>query len=409
MRSERFDFHGHDGDALAGRLDLPDGPPLGFALFAHCFSCSKDLHASRRVAAALAGRGWGVLRFDFTGLGGSGGDFANTSFSSNVADLITAAEAMARAGRPVSLLVGHSLGGAAVLAAARRLSQVAAVATIAAPSDVAHVLGQLGSDLETVEREGEAQVTLAGRPFRLRRDFVEDARRQRLAQAVRELRRPLMILHSPTDALVDVDHARRLYEGARQPKSFVSLDGASHLLDDPEDAEFAAGVIAAWAGRYLPPPAADPWPESPPGGGAARALDPAPFRLAVASGAHRMLADEPEAQGGADAGPSPYDFLAIALAACTAMTLRLYAARKGWELGALEVSVTHDKVHADDCGACVDLGLEGKVDRFARVIHVGADIPQEVRDRLVEIAGKCPVHRTLEARAAVETQVATRV
>ena len=253
MPTERLDFEGHAGTPLSARLDLPDGPPHAHALFAHCFTCSKDLKATRRVSEAMVAKGFGVLRFDFTGLGGSDGDFGNTTFATNVEDLRRAAAHLRATGRRVSLLVGHSLGGAAVIAAAADLPEVRAVATIGAPADVAHVLHNFGCALETLERDGEAEVTLGGRAFRMRRGFVEDARRHRLTDAVRALRRPLMILHAPADATVGVEAARRLFEAARHPKSFVSLGDASHLLDDPRDAAFAGAVIAEWAARVADP------------------------------------------------------------------------------------------------------------------------------------------------------------
>jgi putative redox protein len=342
-----------------------------------------------------------VLRFDFTGLGASEGEFANTDFSSNVADLVAAAAHLRATRAAPQLLVGHSLGGAAVLAAAREILELRAVATINAPADAAHVLKNFAADLGEIEATGAAQVTLAGRRFTIRREFLDDVRDTRIGECVAGLRRPLMVMHAPRDATVGIDNARAIFEAAKHPKSFVSLDGADHLLTRHEDAVYAAEVLAAWASRYL-----DPAPVAHSNLVEVRETGAGRFQQAVSSGKHALLADEPEdVPGGGDTGPNPYDFLAIALGACTAMTLRMYAERKQLGLGRISVTVDHAKVHAEDCADCGE-GRVGRVDRFERVISVEGGVAPDLRERLVAIAGKCPVHRTLEASSAVVTRLA---
>lgn len=403
MREEEIRFRGDLGE-LAGRVRRPAGPARGWALFAHCFTCGKDGLAARRIAAGLAAAGVGVLRFDFTGLGSSAGEFANSTFSSNVADLVSAADYLRRTYTAPALLIGHSLGGAAVLAAAADIPEARAVVTIGAPADVGHVLHLLGSSLEQIRADGEAEVTLAGRPFRIRRSFVEDAEGQRLEAHVRSLGRALLVMHAPRDDTVGIDNASRIFLAARHPKSFVSLDEADHLLTDKAAAAYAAEVIVAWASRYLPAPTSEPAGHE---HVLVRETGNGKFQTTVVSGRHRLLADEPAAVGGDDTGPNPYDFLSIALGACTAMTLRVYAEHKKLDLGRVAVEVRHGKVaaeHCADCGHAAD-GRTGKVDRFERVIAVEGGADETLAAKLAEIAGKCPVHRTLEASSAVVTRV----
>ncbi|MDN2567725.1 bifunctional alpha/beta hydrolase/OsmC family protein [Aquibium sp. A9E412] len=405
VRTQRLDFPGHSGARLSARLDLPNGPLRGYALFAHCFTCSKDVLAARRIAADLAREGLAVLRFDFTGLGSSEGEFASTDFSSNVGDLVSAADHLRDNFGPPSVLIGHSLGGAAVLAAADRIPEVKAVVTIGAPADTAHVLKNFGSSLEAIERDAEAEVELAGRRFRITRQFVEDVRGRNLEAAIKALRKPLLILHSPLDETVGIDNATAIFVAARHPKSFVSLDKADHLLTRPEDAAFAARVISGWLSRYL----AGDAPQGEEAIEHVRVMETGQgkFQNAVQAGRHRLFADEPESVGGFDSGPSPYDFLSIALGACTAMTLRMYADHKKLELGRVSVDVSHAKMHARDCEDCTDEQRAGggRIDRFDRVIAVEGAISEALRDKLVEIAGKCPVHRTLESASTVKTSV----
>jgi uncharacterized OsmC-like protein/alpha/beta superfamily hydrolase len=409
-RIERVTFRGSRGADLAARLDLPAGPPRAFALFAHCFTCSKDIAAASRIANALTDEGFAVLRFDFTGLGMSGGEFENTDFTSNTEDLVAAADWLRTQHRAPQLLVGHSLGGSAVLAVAGEIAEVRAVATIAAPSSPDHVTDVFRSSLDEIAATGMARVQLAGREFAIRQQFVDDLRSHVITDRVRTMKRALLVLHSPIDNTVSVEHAAEIFGAARHPKSFVSLDGADHLLTDRDDARFAASMIGAFAGRYVVDEsgALD----------APRASAPVvvaettqgPFLNHVVVGRHRLLADEPESVGGFDAGPSPYDLLGAALGACTSMTLRMYADRKGVPLDRVTVAVTHGKVHADDCAECsaneLLSGRSGMIDRFERVVTVdGDDLTEDQRTKLLEIADKCPVHRTLEASSSIVTRL----
>ncbi|MGM0660016.1 MAG: alpha/beta fold hydrolase [Pseudomonadota bacterium] len=402
MPTERLTFTGHAGDTLNARLDLPDGPHLATALFAHCFTCSKDIPAARRISARLAGAGIAVLRFDFTGLGHSGGEFENTSFTTNIRDLELAAEALGARDMAPGLLIGHSLGGAAVLAAAGQIDSARAVATLAAPFDPDHVTHNFAGALERIETDGAAEVTLGGRPIRIGRDFVEDVRAEALEDKIAHLGRALLVLHAPRDEVVGIDNAAEIFKAAKHPKSFVTLDDADHLITDPDDAEYAAQVIAAWATRYLDlaPPA--PPPGAPEGVVRVAEADPGGFLQDVNAGpTHHVLADEPAAYGGTDRGMSPYGFLAAGLGACTSMTIRMYARRKGWPLEHVSVDVTHDKVHAQDA----DSGGTAKADTFTRAIRLYGDLSDDQRQKLLGIADKCPVHRTLERSSAVKTHL----
>ena len=401
-RSERLRISNADGHALAARLDLPDwGEPVAYALFAHCFTCSKDLHAVRRVGAALAERGIGVLAVDFTGLGMSEGDFEDTTFSTTVSDLVCAAEHLAETRAAPQLLIGHSLGGAAVLAAAGRIPSVRAVATIGAPCDPEHVRHHFADQEADIVRDGQAVIDLGGRPFTIRRQFLDDldshaAMRDRIAG----LDAALLVFHSPQDQTVGIEQARHIYDAARHPKSFVSLDGADHLLTDPADARYVADVLAAWAGRSLCPP------DDARGGAyddptVTAEVGASGFRTALAARGFEVVADEPASVGGTESGPTPYDLLGMALGACTAMTLRMYADRKSLPLAGVRVEVAHAKVHADDCERCATEG--GRLDRLTRTIRLSGDLSDSDRQRLVEIADRCPVHRTLEGEVDVVT------
>jgi uncharacterized OsmC-like protein/alpha/beta superfamily hydrolase len=410
-RIDRVTFPGGLGEELSARLDRPAGPARAYALFAHCFTCGKDLRAASLVAAGLTEAGYAVLRFDFTGLGRSEGEFANTDFSSNTADLLAAAAWLREHHQAPQLLVGHSLGGSAVLAVAADIPEVRAVATIGAPADPAHVTGAFADSIEVIERAGEAVVNLAGRELTIRREFLDDLRAQVVTERVATLGRALLILHSPVDEEVSVDHAARIYTRARHPKSFVSLDGADHLLSDPADAAYAASMIEAFADRYVAderrqhavPDATAPVVVAETGQG--------DFLNHVVVGDHRLLADEPESVGGFDAGPTPYDFLGIALGTCTSMTLRMYADRKDLPLDRVTVEVSHAKVHAEEAADCAEdpppAGRSGKIDRFERTIVLdGPDLNAQQRARLLAIADRCPVHRTLEQSSVIVTHLA---
>ncbi len=404
MPTERISFAGHDGNQLAARLDLPDGPVLATALFAHCFTCSKDIPAARRISARLAGMGIAVLRFDFTGLGHSEGEFANTTFTSNVEDLIAAAQYLAGRNMAPSLLIGHSLGGAAVLRARAGIPTVKAIATLGAPADPGHVSHHFENALPEIQQQGSAEVTLGGRPFRIGKAFVDDISESALTPAIADLKAALLVLHAPLDETVSVDNASTIFLAAKHPKSFVTLDDADHLITRASDAEYAADVIAAWVTRYVPlcPPA--PPPGAPEGVVRVTEADPAGFLQDIQSGPrHHAVADEPAPYGGTDQGMSPYGFVSSGLGACTSMTIRMYARRKGWPLTGITVDVCHDKVHAQDAGLVSD----GKVDLFRRKIRLEGPLDQTQRARLLEIADKCPVHRTLEGSAQITTELLT--
>ena len=378
---DSFEFQGAEGRRLAGRLESPSGRVRGWAMFAHCFTCGKDNLAAVRIARTLAGHGIGVLRFDFAGIGESDGSFQETSFASNIDDIVAACSAMAERGWPVSLLVGHSLGGAAVLAAAGHCKTVRAVATINAPFDVAHALAQFApDDLAAIERDGSAEVHLAQRPFRVGRELIDSLRMQEQGKRIAALHRPLLVLHAPTDNTVSIDHATHIYSAARQPKSFLSLDKADHLLTRKEDAARAAGLIAAWADAYVE---AAPG-EEPPADVEAVETGRGKFKLRLATGKHQLFADEPAEFGGLDSGPSPFQLLAAALASCMTMTVRLYADRKGWAVKRIRAGVGHRR-EPDQTPR----------DRFDVRLSFDGDLDPDQRERMVEIAGKCPVHRVV--------------
>lgn len=406
MPTERFQFTGEGGHQLAAALDLPEREPLAYALFAHCFTCGKDVLAARRIAAALAEKGIAVLRFDFTGLGSSEGEFANSTFSSNVADLVRAADHLRETRKAPSLLIGHSLGGAAILAAAAQIPEAKAVVTIAAPSDPAHVTGLFKESIEDIRKHGKVEVALAGRPFHITREFLDDVAEQGLMAQVTNLHKALLIMHSPTDDTVGIDNATRIFVAAKHPKSFVSLDDADHLLSGRRDAAYVADVIAAWATRYLDPVASEATadPGEAPRMVVVRETRASKFQQAISIGPHRMLADEPVAAGGEDSGPGPYDFVLAGLGACTSMTMRLYADRKALPLERTTVTLKHSKIHAQDCAECET--REGMLDQIDLVIGMEGNLDAEQRKRLLEIADKCPVHRTLTSEIHIATRAA---
>jgi uncharacterized OsmC-like protein/pimeloyl-ACP methyl ester carboxylesterase len=402
MPSERFEFPNTRGEKLAALLDLPAGQPVAYALFAHCFTCGKDVLAAKRIAEGLTARSIAVLRFDFTGLGASEGEFANTTFSSNVGDLVAAANHLREMYRAPAILIGHSLGGAAVLAAAQHCPEVRAVATIAAPADPAHVTGLFRQHVADIHAKGEVEVALAGRPFRIRKEFLDDVAEQKLSACLANLRKALLVLHSPTDDLVGIENASAIFGAAKHPKSFVSLSGADHLLSKRADAVYVAEVIAAWSERYLEMvPEPD---EMPIQGVFVGETRNGKFEQSVVIGKHRYLADEPTSVGGNGSGPSPYEYLLAGLGACTSMTIRLYADLKKLPLTRVGVRLTHDKIHAADCENCET--KEGRIDRIEREITLEGDLSAEQRAKLLEIADKCPVHRTLHGEIDVRTREA---
>ena len=406
MPTERFQFPSAGGQQLAATLDTPEGEIHAYALFAHCFTCGKDVLAAKRIAVALSAKGIAVLRFDFTGLGSSEGDFANSTFSSNVADLVRAADHLRETRRAPAVLIGHSFGGAAILAAAEQIPDARAVVTIAAPSDPAHVAGLFADRIADIRKHGEAEVSLAGRPFTITRQFLDDIAEHGLMAHIANLRKALLVMHAPTDDTVSIDNATRIFVAAKHPKSFVSLTGADHLLSERRDAAYVADVIAAWSSRYVDSVVSEEAVDlgEAPRNVVVRETRNSKFQQAVSIGPHLLLADEPVGSGGEDTGPGPYDFVLAGLGACTSMTMRLYADRKSLPLERTTVTLTHSKIYAEDCAECET--KTGMLDQIERVITMEGALDAEQRKKLMEIADKCPVHRTLTSEIHIVTRPA---
>lgn len=400
MESRKIQFPGHSGDNLAARLDSP-AKPHAYALFAHCFTCGKDIFAASQIAQALTGRGIAVLRFDFTGLGASEGEFANTNFSSNVEDLVAAADYLRRNHAAPSLLIGHSLGGAAVLAAAAHVPEATGVITIGAPASAVHVTHNFAADVAEIEEKGTATVTLAGRSFTITRQFLADVAGQNILDGLATLKKALLVCHAPRDEYVGIDNASQIFAAARHPKSFLSLDTADHLLRKRQDAIYIADAIAAWASRYLARD--EEVTPLPPGIVEVRETRTGPLAQHVRAGSHVLLAGEPVALGGDDAGPGPYDYLLAALGACTSMTMRLYADRKGLAADRFAVRLSHNKVHAQDCADCET--KEGTIGEIIRDITIEGDLSEAARTRLMEMAERCPVHVTLSHEIKIRSRL----
>lgn len=403
MKKTDASFKNQDGYTLKGVLELPsDSPPQNFAIFAHCFTCNKNFHGPVNISRSLASQGYGVLRFDFTGLGESEGDFEHTSFSSNVKDLIAAADFLKDNYSAPSLLVGHSLGGAAILFAAPKISSLKALVTINAPSSLSHVKKHFSDDIEKIRHQGFAGVKIGGREFKITADFVEDLELNEDNSKIEELRKPLLIMHSPQDKIVSIDHAEKLYRSFRHPKSFISLDGSDHMLSLSEDSIYAGNMIAAWAEKYIPKQETE---ELETEHQVVANLGDRGYTTQLALGRHRLLADEPKSFGGEDLGPNPYEFVSGGLAACTSMTLQMYARRKEWPLENVETHVNYSKEHASDCQNCEQ--NDTKLDTFRREITLHGDLDEKQIQKLLEIADKCPVHKTLSSKIQIVTSLKT--
>ncbi len=403
MPSQKLHFTNAAGEKLSAKLELPANQhPHTFALFAHCFTCNKNLTAIKNISRALNLQGIAVLRFDFTGLGESEGDFADTNFSSNIEDLVCAAEYLGEHFQAPELLIGHSLGGAAVIAAATELPAVKAVVTIGAPADPAHVSHLVASGMEALENEGVAEVNIGGRPFTIKKQFVEDIKSRNLNDKLDHFNgRALLIMHSPQDRTVEIDNAAKLYTAARHPKSFVTLDGADHLLTNKADSHYVGEVVATWAKRYITLPDQNSIDSDSSVAVQLAASDGYTTQVMVRQ--HGLTADEPTSVGGNDFGPSPYELVTAGLGTCTAMTLHMYARRKQWDLQDVKIHLEHGKDYAADCENCED--PKSKIDHFQRVIELEGNLDEQQRQRLLEIADKCPVHRTLEGEVRIHTEL----
>jgi uncharacterized OsmC-like protein/esterase/lipase len=402
MKSKKINFTNADGQKLSATLDWPaDEQPHNYAIFAHCFTCGKNLNAVRNISRTLAAKGFAVLSFDFTGLGQSEGEFAETNFSANISDLIAAANFLKEFYKAPSLLIGHSLGGAAVIKAAASIDSVKAIVTIGAPAEAIHVKNLLKDKEEEILKKGEAEVDLGGRPFTIKKQFIDDLEKQSVTQVLVDLRKSILILHSPQDKIVDIDNAAELYLAAHHPKSFVSLDGADHLLSEKADSVYVGDVIASWAGRYLNI-ASEVIVDTEHQTVAVVGDKASGYTTLVKAGKHFLTADEPEDVGGSDLGPSPYELLSSALATCTAMTLRMYANRKDLQIEQIKVHVDYSRKHCDDCGDAENPGA--RIDHFERLIEVSGELDEQQLKRLLEIADKCPVHKTLEGKIKIETK-----
>jgi len=400
MRAEKIEFQNSEGITLSAKIEFPVSElPQQFAIFAHCFTCNKNLAAVRNISRALTQEGIAVMRFDFTGLGDSGGSFEDTNFSSNMQDIVASADYLQQHFKAPSLLIGHSLGGAAVLRAAYDIPSVRAVATLGAPYDPEHVSHMMESSLQEIEQEGQARVSIGGRPFYIKKQFLDDIRSSKFEERIKDLEAALLILHSPQDEIVGIANAARIYHAATHPKSFITLDGADHLMSRKQDSQYAGLMIANWAKRYLDFPLPDPLKSDQE---VAVRLGAEGFTTDIVVRHHALTADEPESVGGNDFGPNPYEFVAVGLGACTAMTLHMYARRKKWPLQKVLVHLSHAKDYAQDCENCE--AQNSKIDHFDRLLEIDGDLTQAQRDRLLEIADKCPVHRTLEGSVKVRTK-----
>ena len=403
MKIEKLTFKNKEGKALSARIEFPvEDKPLAYALFAHCFTCGKDLIASRNISRTLTSKGIAVMLFDFTGLGASEGDFESSDFSGNISDIYAASDFLKENYKAPEIIIGHSLGGAAVLFAAAQLESIKAVVTIAAPFDPYHLTKMLSKDLDKIQEEGKAEVFIGGRPFTINQSFIDDLKAHNAEETARDLRKPLLILHSPQDETVSIENAAKIYTAAHHPKSFISLDGANHLLSNKRDSEYVGNIIAGWVRRYINAEEKQEKSIQSKSKVAVLTSDES-YTTQIKAGKHHLLADEPEDVGGDDRGPTPYDLMSSALGACTSMTLQMYAKRKKWDLKEVIVHLNHDKDYAEDCVNSEKSGA--KIDQFERRIELKGDLDDGQKQKLLEIADKCPVHKTLHSDVKVITSL----
>ncbi|MCF7354936.1 bifunctional alpha/beta hydrolase/OsmC family protein [Vibrio sp. CK2-1] len=403
VQKKKLTFTNHDGIELAGLLELPE-QPIAFALFAHCFTCTKDIVSASRIAKGLADKGIAVLRFDFTGLGNSDGDFSNSNFSANLDDLHSAANYLREHYQAPDFLIGHSLGGTAVLAAAENIPETKAIVTIGAPAEPSHVLKQFTDNIDEIVAKGSKQVDLAGRPFTIKKQFIDDLQSYTLAERINNLKKPLLIFHSPLDTTVSINQAKIIYNAAKHPKSFISLDKADHLLTSKHDAEYVATTIQAWVQRYLSINNKINSSEKPvPSGQVVVEEKNHAFLRNIITESHQFPSDEPVRVGGSNLGPTPYDLLLASLGSCTSMTLRMYANQKKLNVTKIDIQLRHDRIHNEDCQNCID----GKFvqDVIYRELTIEGDLTEQQRQRMLEIADRCPVHRTLHNEIDIQTKL----
>ena len=399
-RVKKHHFLSKNGDKLAAIIDWPAlRKPVTFAVFAHCFSCNKNFKAVRNVSRSLTDHGLAVMRFDFAGLGDSDGDFADTNFSTNIDDILSAVKYLDELGHETQLLIGHSLGGSAALHAASQLDGIRAVVTIGSPSNAWHVTHLLDDKKEEIEKSGGAEVKLGLQTLTIKKQFLQDLQNQKSEQVAHRIQAALMVMHSPEDEVVEIENAAEIYRKAKHPKNFVSLDGMDHLISNKHDSEWIGSMIATWASRYL---------KSPP---ISKLISPhqvvgqnyaGEYTVEISNGTHGIYSDEPIDLGGNDLGMTPYELLSSSLISCTAITLRMYAQRKGWPVEGIRVHCNHGKRYADDCVDCED--PKKKIDHIERIIEIEGDLDQQQRSRLMQIAEKCPVHKTLHSVVEIDTR-----
>lgn len=401
MPSKKVVFINKNGYKLSARLELPlNSQPDAYAVFAHVFTGSKSLSATRHISRALTLNGIAVLRFDFTGLGESEGDFSDTNFSSNVEDLLAACRFLRDNYSPPNIMIGHSLGGAASVFAAAKVDSIKAVATIGAPSEPDHVTHLLTSKIEDIEKTGMAQVNIGGQIFTIKKHFLDDLRSKDMYKIVKNLNKAILVLHSPQDTVVEIENAAKIYHAAMHPKSFVTLNDADHMLTNKNDAFYVGNMIATWAKRYVEIPKTISLATHKQ---VVARLGQSGYTTDIMAGKHGLIADESESLGGADFGPSPYELLNASLGACTAMTLQMYARRKNWDLQEVQVHLSFARSYKDDCEHCDE--KERRLDVFDREIEIKGNLDESQISRLLEIANKCPIHRTLAASGEVRTKL----